>query len=286
MQNLNILKRIFQIPVPETLFHYTSSDGLIGIIENNNIWNTKINYLNDGLELRLAFQYIRDEIVSMKKNQDTSRSDDDLNDMLEILNSMDGTNVSITSFTAENDQLSQWRGYCKIGEGYSIGFDGRALNQTITTYIGNHLVPCVYEEEEHKLIIKELINSSILRGRIETRLGIIDLPLSQMHFKDALLLITPMIKDKGFAEEREWRLIDTNLMSYNQAKFRKGNFSIIPYWEFDIELFDTLKSITIGPTPEPELAEMAIKGLLYKKGLENTEHHIDIIRSKIPFRNI
>src|SRR5678816_1780308 len=41
-------------PVPPRLYHYTTPAGLLGIVENNKLWATHINYLNDATELGYA----------------------------------------------------------------------------------------------------------------------------------------------------------------------------------------------------------------------------------------
>ena len=43
--------------------------------------------------------------------------------------------------------LSQWRGYCEIGNGYSLGFNGAKLKQQASKQAGYSLAPCVYEEK-------------------------------------------------------------------------------------------------------------------------------------------
>jgi len=35
---------------PKILYHYTSQDGLIGILKDRNLWASKIHYMNDSKE--------------------------------------------------------------------------------------------------------------------------------------------------------------------------------------------------------------------------------------------
>ena len=101
MPSKSIISEILDTKVPKSLFHYTSSDGLMGIIRSNKIWTTKIHYLNDKSEIQLAFKHIRNEIESQKNSQNKTRSDEELDTMTEILNSIEVINVSVTSFTEE-----------------------------------------------------------------------------------------------------------------------------------------------------------------------------------------
>jgi hypothetical protein len=278
MQDESIISQILGTDFPETLFHYTSSVGLMGIIASKKIWSTKIHYLNDSSELQLAFEYIREEIEFQKSNSDRTRSIEELNDMVGALDSIATINVSVASLTERDDHLSQWRGYCKIGDGYSIGFDGRKLRERVSKDDDYYLLPCAYEEDQHRLIAKELVNSTTVMRRPITSNSDVS-PLGMMSFKEAALFIAPMIKAKGFYEEKEWRLISKPLI-YKNAKFRSGNFSLIPYWEFDVDLENTLKSVTIGPTPKQELSEAAVQGLI-QKNLINP--YVVIKHSEIPF---
>jgi hypothetical protein len=84
--------------------------------------------MNDSSELRLGLEYIRNEILAQKINKDRVRSDEDLDDMLAVISSIKSVNVGVASFTENGDQLSQWRGYTKVGDGYSLGFDGEKIN--------------------------------------------------------------------------------------------------------------------------------------------------------------
>jgi hypothetical protein len=40
----------------EILYHYTSQDGLIGMLNEKTIWASKIHYLNDSKEFALALE--------------------------------------------------------------------------------------------------------------------------------------------------------------------------------------------------------------------------------------
>lgn len=253
MQEKNIISPKFEIEAPKQLYHYTSAKGLIGIIDTGKIWATKIHYMNDSLELQQGLKYIREEIDIQKRNK--TRSDQELNEMNRKLEYIHAINTSVISFTSTtDDDLSQWRGYCKIGDGYSLCFDGKKLSESIkkVSEIESeknkhcYLVPCKYEEGAHKIMVKELVSST---------------PIQQ--FDEDALLIVSMIKTEGFANEKEWRLI-WGPNDYSDAKYRPGNFSIIPYWEFDIDLLNILQSITIGPSPAQSLSINAVEGLLIK----------------------
>jgi hypothetical protein len=274
MQDKSIISKISETKAPDYLYHYTSAKGLIGIIDTGKIWATKIHYMNDGLELQQGLKYIREEIGIQKRNK--TRSTQELIGMSRELKDIHDINTSVISFTSTtHDDLSQWRGYCKIGDGYSLCFDGKKLSESIKKVSESeknkycYLVPCKYEEGEHKDMLKELVSSTPIQ-----------------RFNEEALLIVSMIKTKGFANEKEWRLV-WGPNDYSCAKYRPGNFSIIPYWEFDIDLLNILESITIGPSPEQSLSKIAVEGLLIKAASKKGINWIpEVKKSELSWRSI
>lgn len=301
MQDKSIISQILETEVPENLYHYTSSNGLMGIIgteafHTGKIWATKIQYMNDGSELQHGFEQIKKEIETQKKYirdeievQDgyRKRTTDELDDMLSALERIAHINIGVVSFTTEGDQLSQWRGYCKIGNGYSLCFSGEKLCasieklkdaeklpeilETLQQNIGKlpedlvrkpvyYLVPCKYEEYEHSKMVKELISFAPIYN--EQYGPYPNTPkLWRIPFEEAAVFIAAMIKAEGFKEEKEWRLICGPFLS-NDSEYRSGNYSLIPYWVIDLDLKNALKKIIIGPTPEKELSKNALHGYL------------------------
>ena len=81
---------------PEILYHYTSQDGLIGMLNTKTIWASKIHYLNDSKEFALALDLASDELTK-RINAATSQGD---RSRLELLRDTIYTiaGVSITSW--------------------------------------------------------------------------------------------------------------------------------------------------------------------------------------------
>ena len=234
-----MLPESFVYNEPEYLFHYTSATGLLGILKCGKIRVTKIHYLNDKSELQLAFDYIRDEIDQQKRGIGKTRSDEDLDKMAASLDFNASTNLCVASFTAVDDQLSQWRGYCEIGKGYSLGFNFDKLRKLVASQPGWELVPCIYSERQHKQIAKYLVDNYPTKEMLKSsqdRLQVQpnSLPAFIDSFSSKAMSLAPRIKSEAFQEEEEWRLI-TPILDYANAMFREGNHSLIPYWEFDLD---------------------------------------------------
>jgi hypothetical protein len=99
-----------------------------------------------------------------------------------------------------------------------------------------------------------------------------------------MLKWAPAIKDGGFREEDEWRIVFRG--TRYDSSFREGSSLLVPYIELDLagkdnEGIDCIASVTVGPTPHPELSEQSVRDLLgrYNVKCDTT------FRSEIPFRN-
>jgi len=291
MNNNSIFNKKIHEPIPQYLYHYTSSKGLLGIIKEGEIWVTKIQYLNDSSELNLAFTLIRNEIENQLERESIIRSRNELEEMKKRLDNINfsfnesdigGINLAVTSFSKNANQLSQWRGYCKVGDGYALGLYGDKLKEEIQNTA--YLLPCIYKEDEQKELVRELVNCCSLQDPGEDR-ETEEMPqINEISFEKAVLLISPMIKDKGFEDEEEWRLIFKG--GRTDPEFRSGNSSIIPYWKINLNLNKTLYQIVIGPTPLKDQSKNAVRTLLRKKTLFIIHRADGVINSDIPFGNV
>jgi len=126
---------------PEILYHYTTQQGLLGILQSETLWLTNLRYLNDSSEfiypINLAKQYLEDRIkllettgfLSGPSALGSSSNNRNLYEHLNILDNFNAIPLYICSFSREGDQLGQWRGYCNNESGFSIGFDYKKLNK-------------------------------------------------------------------------------------------------------------------------------------------------------------
>jgi hypothetical protein len=128
-----------------TAYHYTTEAGLYGILKSGMLWLTDIFALNDPSELRHG-------ICLALKAFDTTR----INDLPErewyreavskVLS--DGLLPKVVqpytcSFSNNDDDLGQWRGYADDGKGYSIGFDMELLDKEFS-HRGTYVRPATF----------------------------------------------------------------------------------------------------------------------------------------------
>jgi hypothetical protein len=92
---------------PEVLYHYTSADGLLGIIQSRQIWPTNALYLNDTSELSHATKILAEELEAMplrlKPNAGTFSM------TIPVYSKDLPLDHFISSFCEDKDLLSQWR---------------------------------------------------------------------------------------------------------------------------------------------------------------------------------
>jgi hypothetical protein len=90
-----------------TLYHYTTADGLQGIVRHKAIWASDYRFMNDAKEFHHGLEIFQEVLKSYRP---TPR----MSEIVDIIrNYKPGPDfcVLIASFCEERDLLSQWRGY-------------------------------------------------------------------------------------------------------------------------------------------------------------------------------
>jgi|GEM_PF-3463341 len=298
----------------DLIYHYTSSQGLLGII-NDGI-NGKMHcshplFLNDSKEyfllLELTKKYL-DNFISQEKEPYVSNTlkqciDMSHSVMTKYLLSDDALIPFFSSFSKEGDLLSQWRGYCPDG-GYSLGFEqSLILNDSSkeenwkiddVEYIDpqqpdidfTSLLSFFFEQMEK--LREEIINiyPQTLKFNLlfesqfspEAQKRVIEIK-SFLSFCIFIPFIaeTSKYKDINFKEEKEVRIY---ILSNENIQYKTIKNSIKPYKILNISLKESLKEIIIGPSKTSELDEIGLKHFLKSIDLSNVE----IKHSKIPYR--
>ncbi|MEA3381268.1 MAG: DUF2971 domain-containing protein [Pseudomonadota bacterium] len=152
----------------DRLFHYTSVDGLKGILDNESLWTTQIQYMNDSKEFSHAVDFAL-QIINRKKEQIDVDLMKYFEAMEQTLKSSNGARTFIFSMTENPDQLSQWRGYCGLG-GYSVGFN-RSFLEHLAHAQGYRLEKCLYNDAKKARVIEEVIDESVTFFRSQGRVS-------------------------------------------------------------------------------------------------------------------
>src|SRR5579872_4700092 len=126
---------VFNSKDHEIVWHYTTGEGFLGILQSSTLYATQVAALNDSRET----EYATDLFKQAVKQVITDKSADSnavafLNTVLEFVkeepdNPTRGiSKFFVTCFSAEGDDVSQWDRYAKRN-GYAIGFFPAALNR-------------------------------------------------------------------------------------------------------------------------------------------------------------
>jgi hypothetical protein len=277
------------------LYHYTGLDGLMGIIEHDNLRATHVRYLNDLKEFLDADDYL-DCLLEEFEPKDLPRIKSHLTSRVSgFLNHYGVYSVSFTDDETQStmeglipgDRLSQWNSYSRSGNGFSLGFDSGAFSKSgepDNWRIGESvafLIDCVYQVSAKRRTFKDLSSSKDEDLEWNFLVG-------AMHFKHP-----------AFFEEKEWRIVICNSRKgglQNESdlpiKFRNGVFGVTPFIELPLGLYATdspLRKIVVGPTPHKDEAIAAVKLLLESKGIkvknDESQDGVEVVPSNVPYRN-
>lgn len=279
--------------VPDRLWHYTTSTGLLEILRTKTLWSTHIGYLNDATEFQHAIDVLdvtararhpEQELARVGWPQvltETSRRlwDDD---ELEL------TSTYVTSFCAAEDLLSMWRSYPGANTGYALCFDPRTFPASSTKWPGR-LCRCLYGEAEKVAKLPEALY------RLEELLTIPGTPTRDQRDRTArdisvaLQGVSPQFKHCHFHEEQEWRLVcharSDGRHSEAPVYFRSGQSTLIPHLAMPLSPCGDslgLLSIMVGPSPHQRQSATALKMLLKTRGISN----VSVELSKAPLRSL
>jgi hypothetical protein len=292
------------VDVPEVLYHYTSSEGLIGILSSRAFWLTDLRYVNDSSELQYArdLAKVRFEARATQPNL-TNIQNEFLRRAIPTLDPFEqGPSVFATSFCEDGNLLSQWRAYRGLGGGYAIGIDFFHTLRLMSKKCVLRRV--VYDEARQQQLLDDLIDRFLLMiagayGDASVEAAEEFLPAACKVFSATVGEFLFALKHPDFREEREWRLVhfanvhNRFIRGTPMPSVRSYGGNIIPYFVADFASAidqskdDTfgipfpIRELVVGPTLEGTLNEQSIRMLLL--GL-NRDVAPRIRRSQIPLR--
>jgi hypothetical protein len=296
------------VAIPSTLYHYTTAEGLIGILTSASFWMTNLRYMNDLSEL----QYARDLIGEVLDSKSPEyASNDVLSEFFRrVKNTFSpfegGTEAFATCFCENGNLLSQWRAYGGKGGGYAVGLDFFHLVRFLSK-------PCflrkvIYDPDEQKRIILDVINNicnllNEMNPKQDVKQADSDNTLPQfcLFLNRILGEYIFCFKHPEFAQEQEWRLVHiwecnptlNRESDFSDLKFRTFGGNVIPFCEVSFEnaikasrqddygLSFPIQELVIGPTLNPEFNRQSVQTLLTKI---NPDHFPLIKKSGIPLR--
>lgn len=293
--------------LPESVFHYTSMDAMLNIIEKRALWCTAIPYLNDSAERSFLLDAVRKRLPYLK-----SRGELDADFSLPTLE-VEDTHIAtpladesfVTSFTKEGDSLMHWRAYCPQQNGIALGFrcdclsgadiDEEPQEGMVVAPIGFGKVG--YMDTSDQTEVDNAIYAASLRAKeMLAKYGVRNGAGGDLtdYFVWAIDTIACTNKHRSFEIEGEYRLLLSNVRSReNNIRFRTVRSTLVPYVALRIPgktatglSFDpclawgAIDSVVIGPTANMDLTEKSVKAFFALKGMQ-----VRVERSTIPYRD-
>lgn len=255
--------------IPRVLWHYTSIDAFKKIVESKQIFATEVRYLNDRSEF-LHVKEIADLLLSDMPDPKTKLDRGALDLARRIVElsfetaSQVAPEVFVASFTAAEDQLSQWRAYSYGSSGVSLGFDLTGFRPNAGIGVAACFAPCIYRTEDKKLLLRtawaslakliisigkghsssQKVYDAWKRGSASKRDWIVAMgkerkPPSKGQIKllsrllRDTLVISGLSKHESFKEEEEWRLVlaipPSTSVPHLPRQFRSKPTTLVPY---------------------------------------------------------
>jgi hypothetical protein len=274
--------------LPTPLYHYTDVRGLSGILQDQAIWASNIHYLNDSQEFDYAVTLAKGVILERAQATADHREKEALTTLGTRLPPGRRIDVFVASFSEDGAILSQWRGYCPNGAGYSIGFSAEDLLNEAAGQ-GFYVRPCLYEYEAQRQLIRHVLDE-VMSSVLWTR-ALEDLETDHLYRRAAELWLerfvpaAPIIKHEGFRVEREWRLISQPISCIDrQWRVRPGRSMLIPYVPIKLTVIGShvpIRGIIVGPTPHMQLAQSALGDWLTSKNM----FVWTVGNSRVPYRD-
>jgi Protein of unknown function (DUF2971) len=292
------------------LYHYTDAQGLLGIVQSQQLWASNAAFLNDSTELT----YIRGVLAEVAKEfrdeygvtarireyaasavagtgrfSPTEGQTASVISILESAPTMAGSvfDVYVSCFCSHGDLLSQWRGYPSSGGGYALGLRPESIRRG-----GGVLRRVIYDEETQRRLLYDLLApivdamasadpddaKDLWDWLVREHLGRVYASLQECSF---------CFKHPGFTEESEWRLVILRTRDQKQRPndappdLRATRTGLLPYLRRSLE-GDGVAEVVVGPSSQPTLAADAAVQLLRNAGYENARDMV--LHSAIPLR--
>lgn len=286
-----------KIRLPGFIYHYTSLDNFIKLLDTKTFYMFNSNQMNDYKE-NFAIVEALGRVISNKKSNIPD-------DYIEMLNQIFHekyikTNLNYTfvcCFTELRDSISQWRAYGDDGNGICLVINPRMLeigyslpshNVFTEKCISFHNV--IYSNEQQEKLLNEIVDVALLSSnRIEKN-------RARIFANDVYTCIArfaPIFKISEFQEEKEWRIIYETFLSEKDTLgvltsdarsdigFVHTRNNLKSYFPLKIENSKFINSITgIILGPKSIIPYMELSTLLRTKGFG----HVQIIPSKISYR--
>ncbi len=285
----NEVRRLRLIPDQyiSVVYHYTSMEAFVSIVESDSIWLSDYSYLNDKTELVHGVTVVSDAIKEFLGQGVSIEQEGLLQAWLEKAKAP-LQRVCVASFSGEGDSLSQWRAYGNVAIGFVPHKIGIHANQSQGGVVQ-------YESEIQRKLAQVYLSHSLQAYDEDIKNNLLERIPDVYHRFGQVLELVSFFKNPSFQDEREYRLVYVE----HPELFEREDFLERPPKQFRVKdgrIYSHVKSSELFSTPEhkwplgicevvlgPEtddLMELGVREFLDENGLQE----VPIKRSAIPYR--
>jgi hypothetical protein len=205
------------------LYHYTDSNGLEGIVKNQQIWFTHYQHLNDPTEVAYGME-VASRLINAIGGKYTTLTKVFCDMAIEFFahpKIKETFGVFIGCFSRKPDDLDQWRDYGDDGRGFALGLSPALFQVEDKADRKPHenvfMAPVAYGEqngqERHRRAIEEAV--CIVDDIVTNVPAVQDINVGMPFFDEMakalvgseILWKSMTIKDEAYAREQEVRLL-------------------------------------------------------------------------------
>jgi hypothetical protein len=268
--------------------HYTNLQGLVGIIESQQVWLSDHRFLNDTQEISYGKDLAVKKLSAITASEPNEEFALFLQSVVSLIDQPGKRASYICSMSLTIDALDQWKWYGGSTDGVCIIFDGEEglwnLGNSHPTHIRQRKV--TYREEQQSLIIENFIN--LYRSKFN------EFKSFQYPFANDLAWLIEeqfiAFKDQQYESEQEIRLTIANsahIIKARDVMHRVTKGLVIPYITTGYISKDPafrpsripIKKIIVSPLAKADAAK-SIEAYLFNKGLDS----ILVSLSSVKFR--
>ena len=308
MQDKHYLDDWIHVPIcqkGDKLYHYTTAEGICGIVENREFVATKSDFLNDKMEFqyavevmeRLIERYIVNTDLRMQFSAKLKAEIDRIGIISSDHAALDEDEMSfyVVAFSKQNNNSLLWAEFTDF-RGYCLEFDYEKIVEGFRHRVFLHGTVIYDEEEQMNGLLESLlscIHSLVEKGAKDLQ-GFFEedaIPSEESldQLVDAMAVVcsvyTMFFKKSYFAGEEEYRFIFPPLhyeKGQDRPQFRLLDQIFLPYIMVELETEQQelpLQSVMVGAKNNSDIAVRGMKYFLKTQGLD-----IPVLLSDIPLR--
>jgi Protein of unknown function (DUF2971) len=276
----------------DPLYHYTTGENLIRIIESQELWATQVSCLNDTTELVYAADELCKRVRSKLQALDDQTTSPYLRRFADALSNpyAETSGTFVTCFSECRDDLSQWRAYSGGEGGYAIQFDRARLLLGQDQEFPDLIYQVEYEPETHSIIFDEVLEcGQKFFVELESARQAPNVEAWADEFVNywiqQLAHLAPCFKNPKFATEKECRLIrqlHPDDVKPDRMHFRQRQSMMSRHISLRLRKPLPIAGVLVGPCRHPLLSRIAVGDLLKTAGYDPDVVRVQI--TEVPYR--